>query len=106
MHAQFVREMAETTDEKKPRNWLRKADLKVETKTLLCARTGNSNELCEKKSETISHIVSKCEKLAQKEYKRNHDVARIVHWKLCGKYNLKRSENGMNMLQKMLLRMK
>ena len=44
-------------------------------------------------SETISHIVSECEKLAQKEYKRRHDnVARIVHWKLCGKYNLKRSE--------------
>ena len=31
--------------------------------------------------------------MAQKEYKRRHDnVARIVHWKLCGKYNLKRSE--------------
>ena len=49
--------------------------------------------MCDKKSETISHIVSECEKLAQKEYKRRHDnVARIVHWKLCGKYNLKRSE--------------
>ena len=35
---------------------------------------------CDKKSETISHIVSKCEKLAQKEYKRRHDnVARIIH---------------------------
>ena len=31
--------------------------------------------------------------LAQKEYKRRHDnVARIVHWKLYGKYNLKKSE--------------
>ena len=49
--------------------------------------------MCDKKNETISHIVTKCEKLAQKEYKRRHDnVARIVHWKLCGKYNLKRSE--------------
>ena len=49
--------------------------------------------MCDKKSETISHIVSECEKLAQKEYKRRHDnVARIVRWKLCGKYNLKRSE--------------
>ena len=46
--------------------------------------------MCDKKSETISHI---CEKLAQKKYKRRHkNVARIVHWKLCGKYNLKRSE--------------
>ena len=57
----------------------------------------------DKKSETISHIVSECKKLAQKESKRRHDnVARIVHEKLCGKYNLKRSENGMNMLQKVL----
>ena len=49
--------------------------------------------MCDKKSETISHIVSECEQLAQKEYKRRHNnVARIVHWKLCGKYNLKRSE--------------
>ena len=45
--------------------------------------------MCDKKSETISHIVSECEKLAQKEYKRKHDnVARV----LCGKYNMKRSE--------------
>ena len=47
----------------------------------------------DKKSETISHIVSDCEKLARKEYKRRHDnVARIVRWESCGKYNLKRSE--------------
>ena len=49
--------------------------------------------MCHKKSETISHIVSECEKLAQKEYKRRHNnVAGVVHWKLCGKYNLKKSE--------------
>ena len=48
--------------------------------------------MCDKKSEAISHIVSECEKLAQKEYKWKHDnVARIVYWKLRGKYNLKRS---------------
>ena len=49
--------------------------------------------MCDKKSEAISHIVSKCEKLAQKDYKRRHDnVARIVQWNLRGKYNLKESE--------------
>ena len=33
------------------------------------------------------------EKLAQKEYKRRHNnIARIVHWKLCGIYNVKESE--------------
>ena len=37
--------------------------------------------------------MSEYEKFALKEYKRRHDhVARIVHWKLCGKYDLKRSE--------------
>ena len=41
---------------------------------------------------TISHIVRESQKLAQKEYKRRHGVSRIVHWKLCGKYNLKRSK--------------
>ena len=37
MYGQFVREMSETTDEKETWNWLRKADLKVETETMLCA---------------------------------------------------------------------
>ena len=63
--------------------------------------------MCNTKSETISHIVSECEILAQKEYKRRHDiVVRIVHWKSCGKYNLKRSENSMKMFQKVLLKIK
>ena len=48
--------------------------------------------MCDKKTETISHITSECEKLAQKEYQRRHNnVARIVHWKLSNKYNQKRS---------------
>ena len=96
---------------KKKQYWLRKADLKVETEAMFCAvqeqaiqtnyvkhkidKTAQSPlcRMCDKKSETISHIVSECEQLAQKEYKRRHNnVARIVHWKLCGKYNLKISE--------------
>ena len=108
MYGQFSREMPETTDKKETWYWLRKAELKVETEAMLCAsqeqairtnyvkhkidKTAQSPlcRMCDKKSETISHI---CEKLAQKEYKRRHkNVARIVHWKLCGKYNLKRSE--------------
>ena len=43
--------------------------------------------------ETVSHIVTECSKLAQREYKRRHDnVARMVHWKLCQKFNLEKSE--------------
>ena len=46
-----------------------------------------------KKGETVSHIISKCKKLAQKEYKHCHDnVACIVHWELCGAFQLKREE--------------
>ena len=45
--------------------------------------------------ETVNHIVSGCEKLAQREYKCRYDnVAKMVHWRLCEKYGL---ENGMNM---------
>ena len=37
MYGQFVREMPETTAEKETWYWLRKADLKFETETMLCA---------------------------------------------------------------------
>ena len=84
--------------------------MKVETEAMLCAAQEQAirtkyvkrkvdktvqSPLCrilDKKRESISHIVSEYEKLARKEYKRRHDiVSRIVHWKLCEKYNLKRS---------------
>ena len=45
--------------------------------------------ICEERSETVSHIISECSKLAQKEYKRRHDNARkYMQWKLCKKYNI------------------
>ena len=103
MYGQFARKMPEAKDEKITWYRLRNA----ETEAMLCAaqeqaiqrsyvkqkidKTVQSTlcKMCDKKSETISHIVSECEKLAQKEYKRKHDnVARV----LCGKYNMKRSE--------------
>ena len=48
--------------------------------------------MCDRKSEIVSHIVSKCEKLAQNECKKRHNVVKIVYWKFFGKYNQKRSE--------------
>ena len=45
--------------------------------------------MCAERSETVSHIVSECSKLAQKEYKRRHDnIRKCIHWKLCMKYNI------------------
>ena len=45
--------------------------------------------LCGKRGESVQHLVSGCEKLAQKKYKRRHDnVAKKVHWDLCKKKKL------------------
>ena len=47
-----------------------------------------------KKGESGQHLVSGCEKLAQKEYKRRHDnVAKKVHWNLCKENGLEHMEN-------------
>ena len=41
----------------------------------------------------MQHIICEYKKLARREYKRRHDtVAKLVHWKLCEKHNLKRKE--------------
>ena len=85
-------------------------DLKVETEALVFAaqeqalRTNYIKfnidkslesplcRMCGQKGETVNHI-SECMCLAQKEYKRRHDnIARLIHWTLCCKYDLSRSE--------------
>ena len=106
MYGQFIREMPESTDAKETWKWLGSAGLKIQTEALLCAAQEQALRtkyikhhidksiesplcrLCEERGETVCHIVSECKKLAQKEYKRRHDnVARLIHWHLCKKYN-------------------
>ena len=88
MHGQFIREKTEKVDNEKTWQWLSRGDLKVRTETLLCAaqeeairinymkyhidKTSESplSRLCGKKGESVQHITSGCEKLAQKEYRR------------------------------------
>ena len=49
--------------------------------------------LCGTKEETITHLVSGCPNLAQKQYKRRHDnVFRRVHWEFCKKHGLESSD--------------
>ena len=49
--------------------------------------------MCGETGETISHIVSECSKLSQREYKRRlQNVARMIHWKLGEKFNLEKYE--------------
>ena len=75
--------------------WLQNGDLKRETKSLVFAaqnqsiRTNSVNakidksqkdtlyRLCKKADESIDYVVSGCSKLAQKEYKREHN--KTVH---------------------------
>ena len=43
--------------------------------------------LCSDRDETINHIISKCTKLTQKEYKTRHDwVGKVIHWEMCKKF--------------------
>ena len=85
--------------------WLRKINFKRETEYLLIAAQNNAVRtnhikaridktqqnskcrLCSDRDETINHIISKCSKLAQKEYKVRHDlVGKVIHWEMCKKF--------------------
>ena len=90
LHCQFLRDTEEIADEKSW-NWIRNGHLKRETESLIIAAQDQAIRknvikakidktwgdikcrMCNAKDETITHIKSKCPKLAQKEYKRRHD---------------------------------
>ena len=85
MQGQFIREMPEKVDKDRTWQWLSKKDLKIGTEALLCGaqeqairtnyvkhhinKTSESPlwKLCGKKGESMQHLVSGCEKLAQRE---------------------------------------
>ena len=111
MHGQFTREMPEKRNKDRTWQWLSKSDLKIGTEGLLCAaqeqairtkyvkhHSDKTSEtplcrLCGEKGESVQHLVSGCEKLAQREYKRRQDnVPRKVHWDLCKKAGLEHTE--------------
>ena len=105
LHGGFKRLINSISNE---RTWtrLRKGHFKSKIESLLIAaqnRTIRTNHikakidktqqnskcrLCGNRDETINHIISKCSKLTQKEYKARHDwVSKVIHWK--GARNLK-----------------
>ena len=87
MHGQFAGDM-EDKNKNNTWRWMRKSDLKGSTKALICSaqeqsigtnyikynidKTAKSPlcRMCGTRNETISHIISECGKLAQKEFKR------------------------------------
>ena len=47
----------------------------------------NKHRLCGDRDETITHILSECSKLAQKEYMTRRDwVGKVIHRELCKKF--------------------
>ena len=104
LHGQFEENTKESKSEESW-TWLRKGTLKRETESLIMAaqeQALNTNSvkrniykmdvsdkcrLCGKKTESVTHIVSACEVIANKGYKRRHDkVCLNLHWQLCKKY--------------------
>ena len=110
MHGQHVRQIEECAS-LKSWQWLKRGSLKRETESLLVAvqdqalRTNYRKakvekqpvpplcRMCQKKEETITHLLSECSKMAQSEYKERHDrIAAAVHLGLAKKYGLPHAE--------------
>ena len=105
LHGQFIRQTEHLADEQQWL-WVKDGTLKRETESLIMAaqeqaiRTNlikakidktqqeSKCRICGQSDESVSHILSECSKMAQKEYKRRHDwVGKKVHWevsKQCG----------------------
>ena len=102
LHGQFYRKTEEDRDESSW-DWLKRGKLKKETEGMLMAaqdqalRTNAIKSrvdkadvspmcrLCGEREETISHVVTECKMLAQKQYKlwRHDRVACVIHWTIC-----------------------
>ena len=111
MYGQYLRDM-DGKDLQKSWKWLQSSDLKGCTEALICSaqeqalRTNNIKHfidksqdsplcrMCDQRNETVSHIVSECAVLAQKEYlKRHNNVCQYSHWRLCKKFDLEATKN-------------
>ena len=103
LNGNFNRQTSEISHEK-TWTWLRKGNHERENESLLIKAQNNAIRtnyvvskidkmqqnskcrLCDDRDKTINHILSKCSKLAHKEYKTRHDwVGMMIHWKLCKK---------------------
>ena len=51
--------------------------------------------LCGDRDKMINHIISKCSKLAQKEYETTHDAVRkVIQWELWKKFKFNNKNNA------------
>ena len=64
-------------DQALPTNWLRAIIQRAADTSPLC-------RICREHNESVEHILSNCQKLANSEYKQRHDrVAAAIHWGMC-----------------------
>lgn len=110
LHGQYPRRVDEV--ETGSYTWLKTGWLKKETEGFLLAaqdqalptrnykvnimkeQSSKMCRMCGSRVETVMHILSECEKLAQGEYKKRHDhVASIIHWELCATHGFDRCKN-------------
>jgi len=108
LHGQYPK-VVDKLDSAESWRWLKNTNIKAESEGLImaaqdqCLNTNNYRRtilkettdgkcrLCQEKDETINHITAECSIMAPKEYlARHNNVARYIHWELCGKYNLMR----------------
>ena len=109
LNGRFKR-LINTISREKTWTWLRKGNLKRETKSLLIAAQENAirtnhikaridktqqNSKCRLYSDrdgTITHIISQCSKLAREKYKTIHDwVGKVIHYERCKKFKFDHS---------------
>ena len=54
---------------------------------LVMSQQNNKCWQCGDRDEIINHMISKCSKLAQKDYKTRHNwVGKVIHWEMCKKF--------------------
>ena len=104
LHGKFTRE-TEKVGREETCGWIKKGYLKKENKGLIFAaqkqalrtnwirkniddqEVSEKCRICGDRDESITHLIAKCKKLAQREYKQGHDnISRIVHLELCQKF--------------------
>ena len=109
LHGRFKR-LINNISHDKTWTWLRKGNFKRETESLLMAAQNSAirtnhikaridktqqNSKCRRcgdRDETINHIISECNKLAQ-EYKARHGwVSKVIHWDMCKKFKFEHAD--------------
>ena len=110
LHGRFLREMDKNASDR-TWQWVRGGFLAKSTEAFVFAaqeqalktrlahsKRENDGEVsplcrvCGVEAESVWHVTSACKGLAQREYKRRHDMMGLrVYWELCGKYGIKRA---------------